>query len=316
MKVNKWVAMLATVSVLAVAVPVAAQFGGLGALKKKLETVSKELDKTNSPPPKTQAPQKSRQENSQSGSASPVPTQAAELESGNAEPPLMIYARRKGQFGNEQIRLGTVASETEIYSRLMHKSTSIDWKQNEINRVKDSYTDYQLADFKKRLESCSPCSDNPGFEVLSDSANKTIKTWFRMRMDNTGLETDGNISIPPKIEYMPPQTASVIRKNVNAALSKIWATDKRRYAMINSMLQFDQNSWKDARCFERSVLKKETIDAAGNFGTAEVPNPRHKICFKNSFGGVDDFFYILVMKESDVLYSNLMERMWQNYSNR
>jgi len=44
MKVNKWVAVLATCSVLAVTAPVSAQFGGLGALKKKLETVAKELE--------------------------------------------------------------------------------------------------------------------------------------------------------------------------------------------------------------------------------------------------------------------------------
>lgn len=312
MKVNKWIALLATGSVLAASAPVNAQFGGLGALKKKLETVSKELDKTNSPPPKTQAPQNSRQENSQSGSASPVPTQAEELESENAEPPLMIYARRKGQLNNEQIRLGTVASETEIYSRLMHKSTSIDWKQNEINRVKDTYTAYQLADFKKKLDE-GRVGSNPGWAVRSREANNTINTWFRMRMNNAGLVTEG-YDMTPNIKYMPPQTASVIRKNVDAALTKIWATDKRRYAIINSMLGFDQNSWKGPRCFERSVLKKETIDTAGNFVTVEVPNPRHKVCFTNSMGDVDKFFYILVMQESEVLYLNLMERMWQNYS--
>ena len=45
MNANKWVAMLATGSMLAVAVPVSAQFGGLGALKKKLDTVATELEK-------------------------------------------------------------------------------------------------------------------------------------------------------------------------------------------------------------------------------------------------------------------------------
>ena len=45
MKMNKWIALLATGSVLATAVPVSAQFGGLGSLKKKLETVAKELEK-------------------------------------------------------------------------------------------------------------------------------------------------------------------------------------------------------------------------------------------------------------------------------
>jgi hypothetical protein len=49
MKLNKWIAVLAACLVLAVGAPVSAQFGGLGALKKKLETAAKELEK-----PKTQ----------------------------------------------------------------------------------------------------------------------------------------------------------------------------------------------------------------------------------------------------------------------
>lgn len=41
---------------LAVAAPVSAQFGGLGALKKKLETVAKELEKPKPAPPEASAP--------------------------------------------------------------------------------------------------------------------------------------------------------------------------------------------------------------------------------------------------------------------
>jgi hypothetical protein len=60
MNVNKWVAVLATCSVLAVAAPVSAQFGGLGALKKKLDTVAKELEKPKpAPQPQPTAPQSS-----------------------------------------------------------------------------------------------------------------------------------------------------------------------------------------------------------------------------------------------------------------
>ena len=44
MKANKWVALLATGSMLAVAVPVVAQFGGLKSLKKAMDTVTKELE--------------------------------------------------------------------------------------------------------------------------------------------------------------------------------------------------------------------------------------------------------------------------------
>jgi len=50
MKVRIWVAGLATCSVLAVSAPLSAQFGGLGALKKKLESAAKELEKPKSQP--------------------------------------------------------------------------------------------------------------------------------------------------------------------------------------------------------------------------------------------------------------------------
>jgi hypothetical protein len=60
MNANKWVAMLATCSVLATAAPVSAQFGGLGALKKKLDTVAKELEKPKpAPQPQPTAPPQS-----------------------------------------------------------------------------------------------------------------------------------------------------------------------------------------------------------------------------------------------------------------
>jgi hypothetical protein len=73
MKGNKWVAVLATGLVLAVAAPVSAQFGGLGSLKKKLETVSKELEKPKSQPPATPAPPQSPPSTPQGGYASSPP---------------------------------------------------------------------------------------------------------------------------------------------------------------------------------------------------------------------------------------------------
>ena len=56
MKLNKWAAVLVAGSVLAVATPVSGQFGGLGALKKKLETAAKELEKPKSQPQPTARP--------------------------------------------------------------------------------------------------------------------------------------------------------------------------------------------------------------------------------------------------------------------
>lgn len=74
MKANKWVAVLVTGSVLATAVPVSAQFGGLGSLKKKLETVAKELEKPKpAPQPQPTAPPQSRPATSQGGYASSAP---------------------------------------------------------------------------------------------------------------------------------------------------------------------------------------------------------------------------------------------------
>ena len=74
MKANKWVAVLVTGSVLATAVPVSAQFGGLSALKKKLETVAKELEKPKpAPQPQPTAPPQSRPATSQGGYASSAP---------------------------------------------------------------------------------------------------------------------------------------------------------------------------------------------------------------------------------------------------
>lgn len=56
MKANKWVAVLAAGSMLAVAVPVLAQFGGLKSLKKAMDTVAKELEQPKPAPQATAAP--------------------------------------------------------------------------------------------------------------------------------------------------------------------------------------------------------------------------------------------------------------------
>ena len=83
MKANKWVAVLATCSVLAAAAPVSAQFGGLGSLKKKLETVAKELEKPKpAPQPQPTArptPPQSRPATSQGGYASPAPVRTQQV---------------------------------------------------------------------------------------------------------------------------------------------------------------------------------------------------------------------------------------------
>lgn len=77
MKVDKWVAVLATGSMLALTAPVSAQFGGLGALKKKLDTVAKELDKSKSQPPAQTDPEQSGSATPQGGYAKPRPESSA-----------------------------------------------------------------------------------------------------------------------------------------------------------------------------------------------------------------------------------------------
>jgi len=74
MKANKWVAVLATGLVLAVAAPVSAQFGGLGALKKKLDTVAKELEKPK-PAPQPQPTARPTPPQAPAPVAAPVRTQ-------------------------------------------------------------------------------------------------------------------------------------------------------------------------------------------------------------------------------------------------
>lgn len=70
MRMSGRVAFVAAVSVLAISAPVSAQFGGLGALKKKLESAVKELEKPKSPPAPT-TPQ-STSKSSQGGHAAPT----------------------------------------------------------------------------------------------------------------------------------------------------------------------------------------------------------------------------------------------------
>ena len=83
MKVNKWVAVLATCSVLAVAAPVSAQFGGFKSLKKAMDTVAKELEQPKpAPQPQPTArptPPQSRPATSQGGYASPAPVRAQQV---------------------------------------------------------------------------------------------------------------------------------------------------------------------------------------------------------------------------------------------
>lgn len=74
MKVNKWVAVLATGLVLAAAAPVSAQFGGLGSLKKKLETVAKELEKPK-PAPQPQPTARPTPPRAPAPIAAPIPAQ-------------------------------------------------------------------------------------------------------------------------------------------------------------------------------------------------------------------------------------------------
>jgi hypothetical protein len=74
MKANKWVALLATGSMLAAAAPVSAQFGGLGALKKKLDTVAKELEKPK-PAPQPQPTARPTPPQAPAPIAAPVRTQ-------------------------------------------------------------------------------------------------------------------------------------------------------------------------------------------------------------------------------------------------
>lgn len=56
MRANKWVAVLAGGSMLAVAVQVVAQFGGLKSLKKAMDNVAKELEQPKPAPAPAQAP--------------------------------------------------------------------------------------------------------------------------------------------------------------------------------------------------------------------------------------------------------------------
>jgi hypothetical protein len=77
MNANKWVAVLAAGSVLAVAAPLSAQFGGLKSLKKAMDTVAKELEKPKpAPQPQPTArptPPQSNLPTEQGGYASPTP---------------------------------------------------------------------------------------------------------------------------------------------------------------------------------------------------------------------------------------------------
>lgn len=74
MRMSGRVAFVAAVSVLAISAPVSAQFGGLGALKKKLESAVKELEK---PKPQTPpSPPQSSTPTQQGGYAAPNPGRA------------------------------------------------------------------------------------------------------------------------------------------------------------------------------------------------------------------------------------------------
>lgn len=83
MRVNKWIAVLATGLVLAVAAPVSAQFGGLKSLKKAMDTVAKELEQPKpAPQPQPTArptPPQSRPATSQGGYASPAPVRTQQV---------------------------------------------------------------------------------------------------------------------------------------------------------------------------------------------------------------------------------------------
>jgi hypothetical protein len=88
MKANKWVAVLAAGSMLAIAAPLSAQFGGFKSLKKAMDTVAKELEQPKpAPQPQPTArptPPQSRPATSQGGYASPAPVRTPQI---TAPPP-------------------------------------------------------------------------------------------------------------------------------------------------------------------------------------------------------------------------------------
>ena len=62
MKANKWVALLAAGSMLAIAAPLSAQFGGFKSLKKAMDTVAKELEQPKPAPPNNTGREQSDEE--------------------------------------------------------------------------------------------------------------------------------------------------------------------------------------------------------------------------------------------------------------
>ena len=74
MKMNKWIAALATGSMLAAAAPVSAQFGGLKSLKKAMDTVAKELEQPK-PAPQPQPTARPTPPRAPEPIAAPIPAQ-------------------------------------------------------------------------------------------------------------------------------------------------------------------------------------------------------------------------------------------------
>ena len=188
MKANKWVAVLATGLVLAVAAPVSAQFGGLKSLKKAMDTVAKELEKPKpAPQPQPTArptPPQSNLPTEQGGYASPAPARTPQVTAPSA--PVVRQAVTNEVVATEAWR----CLEDGLSSNL-----TLEYFRDNAGKRIGNFTEISEDEGKQNIEKGRFRSDGVNYKLQyenSDLGNQSLSINFLS-------SEDGYVS--PKIRY-------------------------------------------------------------------------------------------------------------------
>ena len=184
MKVNKWVAVLATCSVLAVAAPVSAQFGGFKSLKKAMDTVAKELEQPKpAPQPEPTArptPPQSRPATSQGGYASSAPQPRQRTEQVQTPIPYQPSAVRTQQLPAPATPVVRQVVESEVVA-------TEEWRCLEDGLSSKLTLEYFRDTAVRRIGNFTESNEYDGKQSINKGRFRSDGVKYRLRYENSDL---------------------------------------------------------------------------------------------------------------------------------
>ena len=207
MKANKWVAVLATGLVLAVAAPVSAQFDGFKSLKKAMDTVAKELEQPKpTPQPQPTArptPPQSRPATSQGGYASSAPQPRQRTEQVQTPIPYQPSALRTQQLPAPATPVVRQVAVSEVVA-------TEEWRCLEDGLSSKLTLEYFRDTAGRRIGNFTESNEYDGKQSINKGRFRSDGVNYRLRYENSDLgdqslsinvlsAEDGYVS--PKIRY-------------------------------------------------------------------------------------------------------------------